>query len=341
MKRKKLNSIWCFLLILAAFLTVPALAGDWPSYIHVYRGTTPKLDGVISPGEYEDAAWFGDMKRWMPQFNAVTDDGEFEMEGWVKHDGKNLYFAFSASDDMLYGIDTKRWLPEGEPKAHELTREGFPWFGDGIELLINASNKFSQEDEENCHGDGSSWQMVCNLTKSRLGGVGVGGLMEGEPRSSEKAWNNYQKWILDGSMKVALKIDKASRSYVIEWMIKPNPCLEVKPGVFWTPELGMVKMGLNMAGQDIDDPQAGAGNIFNFNHENWWAGEKKKRTWLKQYGTMFVHPGSRSNLIYVAVDGSDNNTGSSDKPVASLARAKEIARKLQRTDLFEPIEVIV
>ena len=68
--------------------------------------------------------------------------------------------------------DTERWLPEKNPRAHELTREGWPWFGDEMELLINASNLW--KGGENAAGDGTSWQMVCNLTKSRLGGVGVG-----------------------------------------------------------------------------------------------------------------------------------------------------------------------
>jgi len=28
----------------------------------------------------------------------------------------------------------------GNPKAHEMTQEGFPWFGDEMELLMNGSN---------------------------------------------------------------------------------------------------------------------------------------------------------------------------------------------------------
>jgi SSS family solute:Na+ symporter len=94
---------------------------------------------------------------------------------------------------MCSTASTPRWLPEKNPKAHELTREGWPWFGDEMELLINASNTW--KGDENAAGNGSSWQMVCNLTKSRLGGVGKGGLLEGEPRSDAKAWETYQRWI--------------------------------------------------------------------------------------------------------------------------------------------------
>ena len=129
------------------------------------------------------------------------------VKGYVKHDGKRLYFAFDVTDDVLYGIDTPRWLPGENPKAHELTQEGFPWFGDEMELLINASNEW--KGEEGARGDGSSWQMVVNLTKSRLGGVGRGGLLEGEPRKSDKAWNTYRKWIESGAMEAAASDDRS------------------------------------------------------------------------------------------------------------------------------------
>ena len=59
------------------------------------------------------------------------------------------------------------------------------WFGDEMELLINAPNTWSAN--EDVAGNGASWQMVCNFSKSRRGGIGVGGLLEGEPRSSESA----------------------------------------------------------------------------------------------------------------------------------------------------------
>src|SRR5947207_15418988 len=142
--------------------------------MRAWRGTTPVLDGVISAGEWEDAVTFRGGRGWIPTFSPTTDDADLSLQGWVKHDGENLYFAFRVTDDVLYGIDTPRWLPDENPQAHELTREGFPWFGDEMELLINATNKWTGN--ENAKGDGSSWQMVCNLTKSRKGGVARGGL---------------------------------------------------------------------------------------------------------------------------------------------------------------------
>jgi hypothetical protein len=46
--------------------------------------------------------------------------------------GKRASIAFDVTDDVLYGIDTPRWLPDNNPRAHELTTQGFPWVGDEI-----------------------------------------------------------------------------------------------------------------------------------------------------------------------------------------------------------------
>jgi hypothetical protein len=140
--------------------------------MRAWRGATPVLDGVISPGEWDDATTFRGGRGWVPTFTPTTDDRDLSLQGWVKHDWENLYFAFRVEDDVLYGIDTPRWLPDENPRAHELTREGFPWFGDEIEILIHSRPTGDEPDRLNAAGDGASWQMVCNLTKSRLGGVG-------------------------------------------------------------------------------------------------------------------------------------------------------------------------
>ena len=111
--------------------------------LDAYLGKTPVLDGKISPGEWSDATEFFGVRDWIPQFSPTDDPADLSLHGYVKHDGKRLYFAFDVTDDVLYGIDTPRWLPEENPKAHELTREGFPWFGDEMELLINAANRWT------------------------------------------------------------------------------------------------------------------------------------------------------------------------------------------------------
>jgi SSS family solute:Na+ symporter len=281
------------LILLAA---IPALAGEFPKTLNAFPGTTPKIDGILSKGEWDDATTFCGVSEWIPQFSPTYDHRDLSLRGWVKHDGKRLYFAFEIRDDVLYGIDTERWLPDENPKAHELTREGFPWFGDEMEILINASNKWTGN--EGAAGNGSSWQMVCNLTKSRLHGVGKGkgGLLEGEPRRDEAAWNTYQKWILTGAMHAAAKVADGKskpRRYVIEWAIDFDPCLEVEPGRFYSTEMGDRAMGLNIALGDLDEKERGKGNFGNFHHEDWWTGAKGTRTQLRQFGTLWIRTRTR------------------------------------------------
>lgn len=277
----------------AAVLTLFASSlpgGDFPRSLHAYRGATPKVDGVISPGEWADAEPFTNA-GWIPQFTPTTNPADLSLRGWVKHDGKRLYFAFQVTDDILYGIDTPRWLPPENPKAHELTREGYPWFGDEMELLINAANRW--KGDEISAGDGSSWQMVCNATKSRLGGIGQGGLLEGEPRSSLYAWNNYQRWISSHAMDCAVKTNPSGKGYSMEWAVSFNPCLEVEPGRFYTPSMGRRAVGLNIALGDLDQPETGGANFGHFHHEDWFAGAKDLRIQLKQWGTLWIIPGHR------------------------------------------------
>lgn len=275
---------------LAGLLTALGLAaGEWPQTLYAYRGATPVLDGILSAGEWDDATAFSGVQAWTPQFSPVTSASDLALRGWVKHDGRRLYFAFEITDDKLYGIDTDRWLPEENPKAHELSRDGFPWFGDEMELLINASNEWNGD--EGARGNGTSWQMVVNLTKSRLGGVGVGGLLEGEPRRLQAAWDTYQKWIREGAQQAAVRAKPGGRGYVIEWAVSFNPCLEVEPGRFYEPSMGNRQMGLNIALGDLDEKKKGEGNRFHFHHEQWWAGEKDKRTQMRQWGLLWLMAG--------------------------------------------------
>ncbi|MEO7142073.1 MAG: hypothetical protein ABI165_01065 [Bryobacteraceae bacterium] len=273
---------------LAVFLavTVALAAGEFPRSLNAYSGATPTLDGLISPGEWNDATRFEGVIHWSHTFTPTSDAKDLALLGYVKHDSKRLYFAFDVTDDVLYGIDTPRWLPRENPKAHELTKEGFPWFGDEMELLINASNRWSAGG--GAVGDGSSWQMVCNLTKSRKGGIGKGGLLEGEPRTSPSAWNTYQRWILSGAQEAVAKVKPGGKGYIIEWAVSFDPCLEIEPGKFYSDTMGDRAMGLNIAVGDLDKPEDGAGNFGNFHHEEWFAGDPQRRTDLKEWGTLWL-----------------------------------------------------
>jgi len=273
------------------FCCLALTAGEFPRELSAYPGTTPKLDGIISPGEWDDATTFTNA-GWVPQFSPTTDATDLSLKGYVKHDANRLYFAFEVTDDVLYGIDTPRWLPDENPNAHQLSRAGFPWFGDEMELLINAANHWTGN--EDSAGNGSSWQMVCNLTKSRKGGVGVGGLLEGEPRSVESAWNTYRNWILSGAQEAVAKPKPGGHGYVIEWAVRFNPCLEVSPGTFYSTSMGDRRMGLNIALGDLDEKDRGVGNFGHFHHEDWFAGHKDTRTHLREFGTLWIRTSKRS-----------------------------------------------
>ena len=259
--------------------------------VEAYPGTTPKIDGRLEAKEWSDATPIVGVLDWVHTFSPTTDPKDLALRGWVKHDGTWLYFAFEVTDDLLYGIDTPRWLPKENPKAHEFvagkpSREAFPWFGDEMEILLNATNEW--KGEESVEGNGRSWQMVVNLTKSRLGGVGKGGLLEGEPRRDAKAFANYSKWIDEGAMVAEAKVRPGGKGYVIEWAIRFDPCVEVGPGVFWSPKLGDRAVGINLALGDLDRPEDGAGNFGNFHHEDWFSGGPKTRTQLNNFGTLWL-----------------------------------------------------
>lgn len=260
-------------------------------HLDAYAGKTPVLDGVIAEGEYDDASPIAGVAGWVAQFSPTRDPGDLALRGFVKHDGEQLYFAFQITDDVLYGIDTPRWLPANNPLAHELSPRGYPWFGDEMEILLNATHTW--QGDESAAGNGASWQMVCNLTKSRLGGVGVGGLMEGEPRVQEAAWNTYQAWIREGAQRCVARPLPEGGGYVMEWAIRFRPCVEIAPGRFWQPSLGKHTVGLNLALGDLDEPEKGEGNFANFHHEDWWAGARGVRTQLRHFGTMTLHPARR------------------------------------------------
>lgn len=271
---------------LALVALLPLSAGDFPRSLTAPPGATPVIDGVLSPGEWDDATAFQGVSGWISQFSPVRDAADLSLRGWVKHDGKRLYFAFDVTDDALYGIDTPRWLPDENPKAHALTREGWPWFGDEIELLVHAGPHWKAG--ESAAGNGFSWQMVCNLTKSRLGGVGTGGLLEGEPRTSEAAWNTYRRWIESGAMQAAARPKPGGKGYIVEWASSFEPCLELEPGVFYSPALGDRKVGLNIAIGDLDQKEQGRGNFGSFHHEDWFAGARDVRTELRHWGTLWI-----------------------------------------------------
>ncbi len=56
-------------LLLLCVLAGQADAGAWPKKVRIYRGSTPQVDGILSPGEYDDAVRLDDFSSWTPQFD--------------------------------------------------------------------------------------------------------------------------------------------------------------------------------------------------------------------------------------------------------------------------------
>ena len=73
------------------------------------------------------------------EFAPVVDRADLGLSGWIKHDGASLFLAFNLTDDTLYGLQTARWTPKANPAANALNQTGWPWFGDEMEVLLNAA----------------------------------------------------------------------------------------------------------------------------------------------------------------------------------------------------------
>ncbi len=114
-------------------------------------------------------------------------------------------------------------------------------------------------------------------------------MLEGEPRSKTEAWNTYRRWIESGAQEAAVRVKPGGKGYVIEWAVRFDPCLEIASGKFYAPELGDRSVGLNIALGDLDRREDGEGNFGHFHHEEWFAGDPKLRTALREWGTLRIH----------------------------------------------------
>lgn len=252
-----------------------------PPPLHAYLGTAPILDGIVAPSEWADSTLFGDVFTWDAQFSPVDPASsplDLNVTAYVKHDGRRLYFAFEISDNLLFSRDTPAWLPASNSQADDMTPRfpcpAWPWFGDEFEILMNAPNVVASPLDA-VTGTPGVWQMVVNAHKSRLGGWGVGGLLEGEPRSSDTAWENYQSWIYSRAMEAAVVVAPAGGGgrggrWSAEFAADFNPLLQVRPGEYWNVSWPPTPMGLNIALGDTDTQAEGS--AFGLKHEMWWAG---------------------------------------------------------------------
>jgi solute:Na+ symporter, SSS family len=265
--------------------------GDSPKTLTAYLGATPTLDGFIGAGEYDDAEKFIGVEGWesdTPPASENSDD--LSVIAWVKHDGNSLYFAFDVTDDIIYGFDIERWLPSDNPNANTMNyKKGWPFWGDGIELMMNSTYKW--DDRSRCVGDGRSWQFCCSTNKSIHGGLGTGGLSSGLPLDAV-VWARYERWIRNGDMVAAVRLkDKdEGRGYIIEWRINPNPCMKIDETTFV--DLSKeTKVGLNIEFQDLDEKEKGEGNPSSMHHIDYWSKvASNRKADLKSFGTLIIKP---------------------------------------------------
>lgn len=265
-------------------------AGDHEKILKVYCGNVPDMDGRISEGEYEDATFFCGTKNWIHECLNDTDSSDLYLKAWVKYAGQSLYFAFDVTDDLIYGINIPRWIPDKDTSVNNFSFSSSPWFGDGIEIYLKPCVNDLTALNNVC-GNGQGWQLECSTHKSYLFKLQKGGLIEGNPRNSY-AWANYRKWIKQGSMKsvVRMKSGDEGSGYVIEWKIDSDPCLEISPGKFWNPGMGITEMRLNMEVQDLDNKDQGRGNFDNFHHIEVWTGENGNKSNPEFWGRMILYP---------------------------------------------------
>ena len=122
----------------------------------------------------------------------------------------------------------------------------------------------------------------------------MGGLLEGEPRGSLSAWNNYQSWIKSGKMRSAAKPNTAGGGYAIEWAVDYS-LLQITAGKPYTSDMPDTEMGINIALGDVDRPQDGDPKM-GIRHENWFSGSRANRTHIVDFGALWLMSSDNSTL---------------------------------------------
>jgi len=264
--------------------------GDQPKrqLISRFSTTKPKVDGSLLPSEWASATRFTNTKSlknvWLCEFSEILNPADLSVKGLVKHTDEALYFAFNITDNLIYGVDTPRWMPPGNGHADLLNASGWGFFGDEVEILIDASGPTNIQSD--VFGNKTAWQMVVNTGKSVLGGIGEGGLIPGDRPALASAWAEYLSWIHAKSMQAASKVHIGGGGYVVEWRIGFE-LLHVQPGRPYCSSDPDTLVGLNIAVGDVDTPADGH-PYYGIRHEQWFSGEKNNRTQIDEFGTLLL-----------------------------------------------------
>ena len=246
--------------------------------VHAFLASTPTIDGVVIPSEWEDASHFvTNVSSFYSRFAPIVPPlagfpVDLDVNMWVKHDGVRLYFAVVVSDDSIYRSQTPAWTPASNPSANNLTKDGWPWFGDEVEFLLHMGAIVNASDSAT--GTPGDWQIVINAAKSRLGGIGVGGLLEGEPRSSVTAWDNYGEWIYSHAAEAATSIQlnvgaNGGSTWTTEVGFNFFPFLATGPSTWWDTTQPAYTAKFNIALGDTDAEETAG--PFGLRHEMWYS----------------------------------------------------------------------
>lgn len=242
-----------------------------------WMGKPVNFDGRIEASEYADAAHFSWNEDWHEAMaKEIESEEDLWFEGWVKHDGENLWLALNIQDDVFYGIETERWLPSQDPHAHVIgeRERGRPWFGDMVEILLYGRLMDLQIPTPDVTGDGRGIQIIYNLTKSLEGGVGVPGMLPHGPNRTVENWENNKRWILEDIIETrTVRYDEENR-YTVEIRIRLEGGIEIEEGKYWSANDTNTVIGFNLAIGDVDAREAAPDAPLH--HETWWVGKWTK-----------------------------------------------------------------
>lgn len=253
-----------------------------------WRGNTPHFDGRIELGEYEDASSFAWTPQWVEAMREeISTKEDLYFQGWIKHDGKHLYLALDIQDDVFYGIETERWLPDSDPHAHVIgsRTKGRPWFGDMVEFLIYGRMIDIAQPISDVTGDGRGVQIIYNLTKSHRGGIGDPGMLPHGPNRTVENWTNNRRWVEEDIIETRTVIYPDENRYTLELRLRLQGGVEIAEDVYWSLDQPDAVVGFNLSIGDVDDERHSPGGLLR--HETWWAGKRdQSEPRNKQWGML-------------------------------------------------------
>lgn len=116
-----------------------------------YAHTKPQIDGVVSPGEYSNDAWFDikagpNKENYQPLVDNVQHMGDNDLSGkaTIKYDDENLYFFIEVTDDVFVNNNVGESIWNGDSIQIGIADEGVGASGAYCELTIALTREGAQ-----------------------------------------------------------------------------------------------------------------------------------------------------------------------------------------------------